>query len=191
MLVLPHHSQHWKGRHCLLKVPLVLLNVLRLLRETRKWDHNCISVPQLLGSKGTPVSTWRGGTVLCPWHGHSRERFLNLLTCPAYVCIRTRQVTPSFSVLRLQGKPTDCLTYGHLKLGQIISVFYGRRVKTLTCLYIWLHLWTKHVSLAKSAGSDRQGQPQPWSQCTWLRCCLGEGVKYPDCRLTVTMWAVL
>lgn len=90
----------------------------------------------------------------------------DLLTCPAYVCIRTRQVTPSFSALGLQGKPTDWITYGHLKLGQIITVFYGRRAKTLTCLYIWLHLWTKCVSLAKSAGSDRRGQPQPWSQCS-------------------------
>lgn len=41
-------------------MPPVSLNVLSLPRRAGKWDHNCTSAPQLLGSKGTPVGTQRG-----------------------------------------------------------------------------------------------------------------------------------
>lgn len=142
----------------------VSINVLSLLRGAKNWHHNCISAPQLLGSKCTPVSIWRDGTTLCPWHGHSRKRFLKLLTCPNYC-----ETNPTFFLCPWIAR-THWLTCRHLELGQTISIFYGQACAKTTGqpdFKSQTYLQTTHASLAKGIGSDRQGQPQPWSWCSW------------------------
>lgn len=129
------------------------INVLSLLRGTRNWDHSCISAPQLLGSKCIPVSLGRDRTILCPWHGHSKEGSLQLLTCPnCCACVRRDKSHLLSLSLDCRNRLTQ---YRHLELDQIISVFRGQAcAKTRGQLDFesQTYLQKTHVSLEKAQG---------------------------------------